>query len=107
MIGDQQVVSAVLFKVQLVVVFDLGHFGGVAGAVLVQPCHLRDVLLGQVGAVAVTVLVDHRGLAGAELATGLVAFPVAGQHLVAGAVGGDFQHMVVAGLVGEADVAVT
>ncbi|MNF66916.1 hypothetical protein D3C84_487170 [compost metagenome] len=104
LIRDQQVVTAVLFEVQLVVAVDLSHFSGVAVTVLIQPRQLSHTVLGEVGAVVTAVLIDLGALAVAELATGLVALPITGQDLVTDTVGIDLQHMILATLVGKADV---
>ncbi len=70
---------------------------------------VAGVVLGEVGDVAVAVLVDGGALVGAELAAHLRdrAFPVAGVDLVVVTRGRGVEHMVGAGLVGEVDVADT
>src|SRR5690606_36232369 len=100
LVGDQDVVSAVLLEVQLVVAVGLLGLHLVAGAFLAQGGQVVITVLGQVDPVAVTVLVDGGILVGAELATHLGAFPVAGGDGVAIALGVDGQVEVFTVLVG-------
>ena len=96
LVGDEDVVAAVLLEVQLVVGLSLADLGGVAGAGLVGGHAVADAVLGEVGDVVGAVLIDGCSLGAAELSSRLRAFPVAGVDLVFSTDGAGVEYMAIA-----------